>query len=144
MATFLISILAALGVVIIITLVGLILAQVLINRADKTQTNIITEQSQCVVIDIDDLPEVQQEPGITVISNDVIESTSHRHHHLKKKTISVIDQDALNNQINNKNTTMEQTQANKDLLTPSQTYNDVVSSNTSIINPLTDKITLEY
>ena len=135
MATFLISILAALGVVIIITVVGLILAQILINRADKTQTqsNIVSEQSQCVVVDIDDLPEVQQEAGITVISNDVIESTSHRHQHLKKKTISVIDQDALNNQ------TMEQTQANKDLSIPS-----VVSSNTSIINPLTDKITLEY
>jgi hypothetical protein len=137
MATFLIYILAGLGVAMIITVVGLILAQILINKADtaQTQTNILFEQSQGVVVDIDDLPEARQEPGVTVISNDAIEATSHHHRHLKTKTISVIDQDA---QIN---TTMEQTHTINGLTTPDH---KIVSSSTSIIDPLTDKITLEY
>jgi len=139
MTTFLISTLAALGVVMIITVLGLILAQIFISRTDKAQvrTDILSEQLQGVVVDIDELPEAQQDAGITVISNDVIEGTPHRHHHLKKKTVSVIDQDAQIDYISKKNTPMKQIQ-------PTKTDSDVISSNTSIINPLTDKITLEY
>jgi hypothetical protein len=139
MTTFLISTLAALGVVMIITVLGLILAQIFINRTDKAQvrTDILSEQLQGVVVDIDELPEAQQDAGITVISNDVIEGTPHRHHHLKKKTVSVIDQDAQIDYIYKKNTPTKQIQ-------PTKTDSDVISSNTSIINPLTDKITLEY
>jgi hypothetical protein len=139
MTTFLISTLAALGVVMIITVLGLILAQIFINRTDKAQVraDILSEQLQGVVVDIDELPEAQQEAGITVISNDVIEGTSHRHHHLKKKTVSVIDQDAQIDYIYKKNIPTKQIQ-------PTKTDSDLISSNTSIINPLTDKITLEY
>jgi hypothetical protein len=141
MATFLISILAALGIVIIITVLGLILTQILINKADKAQTraNILSEQPQGAVVDMNDLPEAHREPGITVISNDIIESIPHRHRHLMKKTVSVIDQDAQINHFDNKNTTTD-----KGLTIPTKTDSDVISSNTSIANPLTGKITLEY
>jgi len=137
MATFLISILAALGVVMIITVLGLILTQILINRADRaqTQTNILSEQSQGVFVHIDDLPETQQEPGIAIISNDIIKGTSHRHHHLTKKTVSVIDQDVQFNHV-------DTTTAYKSLTIPTKTNTSAIS--TSIVNPLTDKITLEY
>ena len=141
MATVLISALAALSVVLIIAVLGLILAQIFINRADKAQlhTDIASEQVQGVVIDIDQLPEADQEPGITVISNDVIEGTSHRHQHLKKKTVSVIDQDAqLNHSIMGHNHTQN------DLTAPLSTDSNTNPSVTSIRNPLTDKITLEY
>jgi hypothetical protein len=131
MATFLISILAALGVVMIIIVLGLILTQILINRADKVQT-------QDIVVD---LPKVEQEASITVISNDIIEGTPHRHRHLMKKTISVIDQDV---QVNTENTTTEQIHTYKGLITPTKTDSNMFSSNTSIIDPLTDKITLDY
>jgi hypothetical protein len=144
MATFLISILAALGVVMIITVLGLILTQILINRADKaqTQTNILSEQSQGIAVDIDDSPETQHEPGIAIISNDIIEGTPHRHHHLMKKTVSVIDQDVQINHVDNKNTTTGQIHVYKGLTIPTKTDSSAIS--TSIVNPLTDKITLEY
>lgn len=131
MATFLISILAALGVVMIIIVLGLILTQILINRANKVQT-------QNIVVD---LPKVEQEASITVISNDIIEGTPHRHRHLMKKTISVIDQDV---QVNTENTTTEQIHTYKGSIIPTKTDNNMFSSNTSIIDPLTDKITLDY
>lgn len=140
MATFIISILAALGVVMIITVLGLILTQILINRANKAQTlaNIRSEQAQGVVVD---LLEAQQEAGVAVISNDIIESTPHRHRHLMKKPVSVINQDAP---IDNKNRTTGQIHAYKGLTIPTKIDSDGISSNTSIVNPLTDKITLEY
>ncbi|CAF2663288.1 unnamed protein product [Rotaria sp. Silwood2] len=146
MATFLISLLGAFGVVIIIILLGLVLAQIFINRANKIQahTNIIFDQPQSLIIDIDELPEAQQEPGITVISNDVIEGISYRHHHLTKKTLSVIDQDVQINHKNDKKTTIEQIYAEKDLTIPTRTDSGAISSDISIINPLTNKITLEY
>ena len=141
MATFLIPVLAALSVVLIIAVLGLILTQMLIKRADKAQlhADIASEQVQGVVVDIDQLPEVDQEPGITVISNDVIEGTSQRPQHLKKKTVSVIDQDAqLNHSI------MKHNHTGDDLTDPITTDSDTIPSVTSIVNPLTDKITLEY
>ncbi|CAF0803558.1 unnamed protein product [Rotaria sordida] len=130
----------------IIILLGLFLSQIFIKRADQTQTqtNIIFEQPQGIIIDIDELSEVQQGPGITVISNDVIEGISHRHYHLTKKTVSVIDQDAQINHMNNKKTTIKQIHANSNLTIATKTGSDAISSDTSIVDPLTDKITLEY
>ncbi|CAF1500856.1 unnamed protein product [Rotaria sp. Silwood1] len=146
MATFLISLLAAFIVVIIIILFGLVLAQILIKRADQTQahTNIIFDQPQSIIIDIDELPEAQQESGITVISNDVIEGISHRHHHLTKKTLSVINQDALINHMNDKKTTIERIHVDDGLAISTKNDSGAISSETSIVNPLTDKITLKY
>jgi hypothetical protein len=146
MATYLISILAALAVVIIIIVFGLILTQLFINRANKAQTcaNLIPGQSQGVFVDMDDLPEAKYDPGIAIISNDVIEGTPHRHRHLMKKTVSVIDQDAQIDHTNNKYTITGQIYAYKSLTIPTKTDTNKISSDTSIVNPLTDKITLEY
>ncbi len=144
MSTFLISILGALGVVMMITILGLILTQILINRADKAQTrvNMISEQPQGVVVDIDDLPEFHQEPGIAVISNDIIETTPHRN--LMKKTASVLHQDTHINHTNHKNTTTGQIGTDKDLTIPIKTDTNVISLDPSIVDPLIGKITLEY
>ncbi|CAF1296470.1 unnamed protein product [Adineta steineri] len=132
MTHFVISLFAALGVVIIIIVLGLILTQIFITRADiaQTNTNIQSDLLQGIIVDIDQIPETQQEPGITVISNDIIDGIAHHHYHIKKKTVSVIDQ---NIQINHKDPTR-----------PIKTDNTIISSNISIVNPLIDKITLEY
>jgi hypothetical protein len=148
MATFLIITLAAMGVVLMIVMLGLLLAQLLINRADKAQTcaNIISEQQQeqGIVVDLDELPDAQHQPGMTVISNDVIEGTTHRHHHLNKKTISVIDHYAPSGQTNIKNISRERINTYKNPTIPIKTDSNAISSDISIVNPLTDKITLDY
>ena len=53
----------------------------------QTRANILSEQQQQypIVVDLDELPDDQHQPGMTVISNDVIEGTTHRHYHLNKK-----------------------------------------------------------
>jgi hypothetical protein len=139
MSTFLISILGALGVIMMITILGLILTKIFINRADKAQTraNMISEQPQGVVVDIDDLPEFHQEPGIAVISNDIIESTPHRS--LMKKTATVLHQDTHID-----HTTTGQIGTYKDLTIPTKTDTNVISLDPNIVDPLTGKITLEY
>ncbi|UJR30096.1 hypothetical protein I4U23_017637 [Adineta vaga] len=130
MTTFLISILAELGVVIIIIVFGLLLAYRFIKRPEqiKSYTNILFDQSQGIVIDIDVLPVDQQELSITVVSNDVIDRTSHQDQYLKKKPLSISDSMHPHQQLASMN----------------KTESNIILSDTSTINPLVDKITLEY
>ena len=44
----------------------------------------------------------------------------------------------------NKKTTIKQIHADNNLAIPTKTGSSATSSDTSIVNPLTDKITLEY
>ncbi|CAF3701172.1 unnamed protein product [Rotaria socialis] len=143
---FSIYMLIGFGVIVIIVLFGLILAQIFIKRADKTQIhkNIAYEQSQDITIAIDELPDVKQGPDISVTSNDVIEGISHRHNHANKKNAPFINQDPQIYYINVKKTPIESFFTTKNLTIPIQTNTDRISSDTSLVNPLTDKITLEY
>ncbi|CAF1122265.1 unnamed protein product [Rotaria magnacalcarata] len=143
---FSIFMLTGFGVITIIVLFGLILAQIFIKRADKTQihTDIIYEQSQDITIDIDELPAVKQGPDISVTSNDIIEGISHRHNHANKRTAPFIDQDSQIYYINAKKTPSESFFTTKSLTIPIKTNTDRISSDTSLVNPLTNKITLEY
>jgi competence protein ComGF len=128
MATYLISILAALAVVMIIIVLGLILAKILINRAEniQTETTIPSTQSQGVFVDVDNLPKTEQQSGIVVISNDIMEDTRSRQ--FMKKNVSFTGQDAQIDHISNKNVTIP----------------TMFSSEKSQVTPITNKITLDY
>jgi hypothetical protein len=131
MSTWIVSALAAWGAVVIILAVGLVLAHSFIRRADQAQARTCAppEQPQEIVIGIEELPEGQQETGMVVISNDVIDGTSHHHHHhhLKKESVSA-----------------DPIYPDDELSALTTAADEVTHSNTSIINPLTDKITLKY
>ncbi|CAF1211331.1 unnamed protein product [Adineta ricciae] len=122
MTTFLTLTLSILAVITLIVALGLIMAYTFIKRTErgKVSTNVFSSQLSSTVIDVDDLPDTQQKQGITVISNDIIDHSSHRHQHLQRRTISVIDS------------------------VPSAIDQSTIVPDMEIVDPLTEKITLEY
>ena len=122
MTTFLTLTLSTLAVIALIAALGLIMAYTFIKRTErgKVSTSVFSNQLSSTVIDVDDLPDTQQEQGITVMSNDITDRSSHRHQHLQRRTLSVIDS------------------------VPSAIGQSTIAPDMEIVDPLTEKITLEY
>lgn len=91
----------------------------------KHQAALRSFQLPQTIIDLNNLKDSADRPGITVISNDVIESPDHPHHHQRPKTklaISVINQHVKSDE-----------KIDRDLETMNRS-----------VDPLTEKITLDY
>lgn len=78
MTTYLVIIFGALSIISIITIVGFILTQTMINRNKKNNINTKISSEQLQVLPVDDLSDTDIQSSIAVISNDLLAKTSHQ------------------------------------------------------------------
>ena len=76
MTTYLVIIFGALSIISIITIVGFILTQTMINRNKKNNVDTKIASEQLQVLPVDDLSDTDLQSGIAVISNDLLAKTS--------------------------------------------------------------------
>lgn len=107
----------------ILVLLSVILTKILMKKTEKDQLHAPTKsgQLQSIVFDIDNFMEANEEPSITVASNDTNKDYTH-----DEKSI------------------IKQIKLTEKPIEPIKTYNNILLFDSNTIKPLMNKITLEY
>ena len=126
MVAFAILVLAIVGVILMIAILGSFMAVLFVKRPDQNEIRARADDEQGVIVDMDALFDGQQQPGLTVMSNDVMEAASPRHPPMNRQILSVVDQ-------------LEQIDVGEN-----RRNSDKIVSEISSLDPLTEKITLDY